>query len=93
MDLREIHRLVIVALFSDDELMEKFVLKGGNALGVVYNAGTRSSVNIDLSMPDDFADIQDAQERIFRALKDRFDSAGFVVFNEKFQVRLLSGKA
>jgi hypothetical protein len=87
MDLREIRRLVIVALFSDDELMEKFVLKGGNALDIVYNVGTRSSVDIDLSMPDDFADIQDAQERIFRALRDRFDSAGFVVFDEKFQLR------
>lgn len=87
MDLREIRRLVIVALFSDDELMEKFVLKGGNALDIVYNVGTRSSVDIDLSMPDDFADVQDAQERIFRALKDRFDSAGFVIFDEKFQIK------
>jgi predicted nucleotidyltransferase component of viral defense system len=87
MNLREIRRLVIVALFSDDELMEKFVLKGGNALDIVYNVGTRSSVDIDLSMPDDFTDIQDAKERIFRALKDRFDSAGFVVFDEKFQLK------
>jgi Nucleotidyl transferase AbiEii toxin, Type IV TA system len=87
MDLKEIRRLVIVALFSDDELMEKFVLKGGNALDIVYNVGTRSSVDIDVSMPDDFADVQEAQERIFKALKDRFDSAGYIVFDEKFQVR------
>lgn len=87
MDLKEIRRLVIIALFSDDELMEKFVLKGGNALDIVYKIGTRSSVDIDLSMPDDFADLEDAKERIFRALRDRFDSAGFVVFDEKFQIR------
>jgi len=67
--------------------MEKFVLKGGNALDIVYTIGTRSSVDIDLSMSDDFEDVEDAQERIFRALRDRFDSAGFVVFDEKFQLR------
>src|ERR1044072_5278076 len=87
MDLRDIRRLVIIALFSDDELMEKFVVKGGNALDIVDNVGARRSVDSDLSMPDDFTDLQEAQERIFRALKDRFDSAGFVVFDEKFQVR------
>lgn len=87
MDLREIRRLVIIALFSDDELMEKFVLKGGNALDIVYTIGTRSSVDVDLSMSDDFEDVEDAQERIFRGIRDRFDSAGFVVFDEKFQLR------
>lgn len=87
MDLREIRRLVIVALFSDDELMEKFVLKGGNALDLIHKIGTRSSVDIDLSMPDDFADLEDAKARIFRGLRDRFDSAGYVVFDEKFEKR------
>ncbi len=87
MDLRDIRRLVIVALFSDDELMEKFVLKGGNALDIVYSVGARSSVDVDVSMPDDFSDVEDARERIFRALRDRFDSAGFVVFDEKFQLK------
>jgi hypothetical protein len=87
MDLKEIRRLVIIALFSDDELMEKFVLKGGNALDIVYTIGTRSSIDVDLSMSDDFADVEDAQRRIFRGLRDRFDSAGFVVFDEKFQLR------
>lgn len=87
MDLREIRRLVITALFSDDELMDKFVLKGGNALDLIYHVGTRSSVDIDLSMADDFTDLEDAKARIFKALKDRFDSAGLVVFDEKFQLR------
>jgi predicted nucleotidyltransferase component of viral defense system len=84
MDLRDIRRLIITALFSDDELMEKFVLKGGNALDLVHKLGARSSVDIDLSIPDDFADPDDVKERIFRALRDRFDSAGYVVFDEKF---------
>lgn len=84
MDLAEIRRLVIIALFADDKLMEKFVLKGGNALNLIHSIGTRSSVDIDVSIPDDFDDVEDAKNRIFASLKDRFDSAGLIVFDEKF---------
>lgn len=84
MDLAEIRRLVIIALFADDKLMEKFVLKGGNALNLVHSIGMRSSVDIDVSIADDFDNVEDAKNRIFASLKDRFDSAGLVVFDEKF---------
>lgn len=87
MDLKEIRRLVIIALFSDDELMEKFVLKGGNALDLVYGVGTRTSVDIDVSISDDFSDWEDVQGRISKGLHDRFDSAGYVVFDEKYKRR------
>lgn len=87
MDLEEIRRVVIIALFSDDVLMEKFVLKGGNALNIIHNIGTRSSVDIDLSMPDDFDDLEDVRQRIFRGLRDRFGAKGFVVFDESFGPR------
>jgi len=84
MDLAEIRRLIIIALFSDDELMEKFVLKGGNALSLVHGIGERSSVDIDLSIPDDFADPQAVGTRIRRALEDRFETAGLKVFDFRF---------
>ena len=71
-------------MFSDDKLMDKLVLKGGNALDIVHKLGTRTSFDIDLSMPGDFDDLADIQERIFRALQDRFDSAGFVIFDRHF---------
>jgi len=84
MDLADIRRLIIIALFADDELMEKFVLKGGNALNLIHGIGTRSSVDIDLSMADDFTDLADAQARIERSLTDRFDAAGYQVFDFRF---------
>lgn len=87
MDLAAIRRLVIIAMFSDDLLMEKFVLKGGNALSLVYGIGGRTSIDIDLSIPDDFNDIDEVSKRVSIALKDRFDAAGYVVFDEKFQER------
>jgi hypothetical protein len=39
-------------------------------------------VDIDLSIPDDFDDLEDVKRGIFKSLKDRFDSAGYVVFDE-----------
>lgn len=85
MDLKEIRRLVIIALFSDDELMERLVLKGGNALDLVYGVGSRASVDIDVSISDDFSDWEDVQKRISKGLHDRFDSAGYIVFDEKYE--------
>jgi hypothetical protein len=39
-DLEEFKKLVIIALFSDADLMQTFVLKGGNLLDVVYGIST-----------------------------------------------------
>ncbi|HUI43675.1 MAG TPA: nucleotidyl transferase AbiEii/AbiGii toxin family protein [Terriglobia bacterium] len=82
MDFDEVRRLAIVALFSDDQLMEQLVLKGGNAISLVYGVSSRASRDLDFSLASDFPDLEDARRRIFRALKDRFDSAGYVVFDE-----------
>lgn len=71
-------------MFSDDKLFHQFALKGGNALNLVYKLGSRSSVDVDLSLENDFGDIEDARDRIFRSLKSRFAEAGIVVFDEKF---------
>jgi hypothetical protein len=40
-----------------------------DALDIIHSIGTRASVDIDISMPDDFDDIEDAKQRIFRVLK------------------------
>lgn len=85
LDFNEIRRLTIVALFSDDTLLDQLVLKGGNAISLVLGYGARSSLDLDFSMEDDFADIDDTRRRIFAALKDRFSSAGIEVFDESFE--------
>ena len=87
MDFTEIRRIAITALFSDDMLLDRLVLKGGNALSLVYEITSRTSLDLDFSMANDFDDFADARERIFRALRDRFDSRGYVVFDERFAVR------
>ncbi|OGX82162.1 hypothetical protein [Hymenobacter coccineus] len=43
--LDKIKRLVIVALVSDDELMETLVPKRGNALSIAHEVGNRLAYN------------------------------------------------
>lgn len=87
MDFDQVRKVTIVALFSDDELFERLVLKGGNALSLVYRFTSRSSFDLDFSVEGDLAEIPDVQRRIFRVLRDRFDAAGFVLFDEKFETK------
>jgi predicted nucleotidyltransferase component of viral defense system len=86
-DLSEIRRLVIIAMFSDDALFHQLALKGGNALNLVYKFGSRTSVDIDLSIESDFDDIEDTTERILRALTNRFAEAKYTVFDGKLEPR------
>ncbi|MFH1883416.1 MAG: hypothetical protein ABIL62_11975 [Planctomycetota bacterium] len=41
--LEQIKRIAIIALFSDDDLMDSLVLKGGNALDMIYGVAQRAS--------------------------------------------------
>ncbi len=89
-DLADIRRLVIIAMFSDDVLFEKLVLKGGNAVSLVYRYGARGSLDVDFSIDGEFEDVEDAAKRISKALADRFAAAGFVVFDYTFGLRPLA---
>ena len=87
MDLATIRKLVITALFSDDQLLNDLVLKGGNAISLVYGFSSRESVDVDISMEKDFLDSAEAGRRILAALRTRFTEAGLVVFDEVFERR------
>ena len=77
----EVRRRILIAMFSDDELMDALVLKGGNALAMVHGVGNRSSLDMDFSMRTAFADLNDARARILRVLRQEFASIGYVVFD------------
>ena len=85
MDFRQIRTTVIQAIFSDEKLTELLVLKGGNALEIGLNLVSRGSLDVDLSTPAAFEDVADIRDRIFAALRDRFDAHGIVVFDERFE--------
>lgn len=83
----EVKKLVIIALVSDDYLMETLVLKGGNALQLGYDISHRASFDFDFSMSEDFQDIQDAAQRIELSLIQTFKDNGLHVFDFDFYLR------
>lgn len=80
-DFEEIRRLTIVAMFADEWLMERLVLKGGNALALIHGIGGRTSLDLDFSMEGDFEDLSEVEGRLRHTLEERFDAAGYVVFD------------
>ena len=83
---RRIKRLTIIAMFSDDELMNRLVLKGGNALEIVHSVNSRSSKDLDFSIEGEFSQDQvDAiTGKIEKCLKGTFNSQGYEVFDVIF---------
>lgn len=85
--LDSIKKIALVAMFSDDDLMEKLVLKGGNAMALVHHVNARASIDLDFSMKDDFQVTEDAQARVKRALEKTFDLEGYLAFDIKMTLR------
>lgn len=79
--IEELKRLAIIAMFSDDNLMETLVLKGGNALDIVYKIAHRSSMDLDFSMENDFADPNISFNKIRKSLEQTFSENGYHIFD------------
>ena len=84
--LEQIRKYAIIAMFSDDDLMDMLVLKGGNVLDLIYGVAARSSIDIDLSMETEFDEknLDVIEAKIKKVLEDTFQEAGYIVFNIKF---------
>ena len=80
--LDRIKILAVQAMFSDDELLEQLVLKGGNAMALVHQISARASVDLDFSLQQDFGDdIAGTQTRIHMALAETFRASRYEVFD------------
>lgn len=84
--VEQIKKYAIIAMFSDDDLMDMLVLKGGNVLDLIYGVSARSSIDIDLSMENEFDEknVGIIIEKIQKVLEDTFQEAGYIVFDIKF---------
>jgi predicted nucleotidyltransferase component of viral defense system len=84
--LEKIKRITIIALVSDDILMEKLVLKGGNAINFIHKLSSRASIDLDYSMKDDFTleELIDIENRIKKVLETTFKENGYQIFDFKF---------
>jgi len=81
MEADEIRKLILKAIYSDEWLYNQLVLKGGNALSLVYEIGGRSSLDLDFSIKTDFNNNAEVASRLFHALKTAFNQIGMEVFD------------
>jgi hypothetical protein len=87
LDHNDIRRIAITAVFSDDYLFERVVLKGGNALAIALGLSGRTSMDLDFSIENDFEDPDEAATRLREALERRFAAVGLMVFDFTFGPR------
>lgn len=86
--LEKIKELAVIGMFSDDTFMETLVLKGGNALDLVYKLSARASVDIDFSMRADFPGGLDAfRGKVEASLGQTYAEAGLKAFDFKVEDR------
>lgn len=80
--LVQIKSWAIQAMFSEDELLEQLVLKGGNAMALIHQVSARASVDLDFSLKQDFGDaIAEVQSQIASALSEKFEAEGYHVID------------
>lgn len=81
--LEQIKRRAIIAMVSDDMLMERLVLKGGNALDLIYGIAPRASSDLDFSIEGEFpaTELAGLEDRVARLLETAFGEVGYHVFD------------
>lgn len=78
-DLKYLREQIIIALFSDDDLLDQLVLKGGNALSLIHAIGDRASIDLDFSIEND----ELPEKRVISALTGHFKTIGYEAFDVK----------
>lgn len=93
MDLDKIKKLTLRALMSDETLMHSLVLKGGNALHLVYEITNRGSIDIDFSVEREFTqdELQIMPGWLDYILNRTFREENLKVFDVRFIEKPKSG--
>ena len=90
-ELEQLRKLTIIGLFADDDLMDLFVLKGGNALELAYKLHSRASMDIDVSLAQDFEDlgwsVEEVETKIHDSMVRTFKDEQYHVFDFKMSHR------
>lgn len=77
----ELRKKILIALFSDHQLYEQLVLKGGNALYLIFQVGDRTSLDLDFSIADDFEDLSETATRIENRLTEALATDDLILFD------------
>ena len=84
--LGEIKRLAVLAMISDDDLMEMFIFKGGSAIEMIYDVTSRASLDLDFSMEAGLTEAEEDEvaEKVIITLEGTFKEAGYLAYDIQF---------
>lgn len=84
-----IKKIAITAMVSNDYLFDRLVLKGGNAMDIIYKLSGRASMDLDFSIEDDFPDSEfgKIEEIINSIIEKSFFEKNYKAFDISFSKR------
>ncbi len=84
-----IKRLAVLAMISDDDLMETLIFKGGSAIDMIYKISGRASLDLDFSMAEGLSEEEEIEiaQKIERTLITTFEEDNLLVHDIKFEKR------
>jgi predicted nucleotidyltransferase component of viral defense system len=85
--IEQIKRCALKGIVGSDLFRERLVLKGGNAIDLAHGLGSRASMDLDFSMPDDFLDTEEVSRELLKALESGFDAINLLVFDFKIEAK------
>ena len=80
--LMTIKKTTVISLFSDDDLFDLFVLKGGNAMDLIHKVSSRASVDLDFSTGGSL-DIDVVEPKVKQSIENGFNEIGYLAFDLK----------
>lgn len=83
----KVKRLTIIALVSDDKLVDLLVLKGGNAIQFFdgVQGPVRRSLDLDFSLDGELGPIGEARDKLKRLLEKTFSEEGLDVLDVELE--------
>lgn len=79
----ELRRLILRSLAEHEQLFELLVLKGGNALALIYELGGRASLDLDFSLASDDLKAPELSRLMWEALEVGLGKSGLRPFDWK----------
>jgi len=84
--IKQIKKLALIAIFSDNKMFEILALKGGSAIDMFYPPAGRASIDLDCSLSADLVADDESLCKLFsKLLTDTFKPENYVVFDVKFE--------
>lgn len=70
--VEKIKRCALKGMVASETLVDLLVLKGGNAIDLVLDRGSRASLDLDFSIPDEFHDLNAVENELREHLTETF---------------------